>query len=802
MASSSSFSLLLFPNSRHTVTMLIATTTLFFLLLSHTIHAEPRNSNGNGSHLNYISKNNSNPQTSAIANTNKVFQSQNSGGKTDSYNRFRGLDRILNRLDGNGGSGGGTQGASPLTLHTSSSSPSSGNNLVKRDHHHQSRSFGSTGGSGVMSATSLKLGQRTSRSQGADILGSTSSLSSSSLQTLGEPGKDFDDDDLDDDEMDDEDSYEDDEEESTTDNDELVQDKMSHWAYNYRNRYLQQRKTPATTPSTTTTTTTTTTTPPPMSYSQYKWNTFGTRQGLEAYRRQQLASSSSSNSNNYNKPSGSSSSNSNNNPYRQSGQSQRYGSSHNNNNHHHHHHHHNPHYNHHQQSSSYSQSGGSHNQPSSSSYHGSQGNNNRAQPQTPETAISEAVRHAVKVTREGGCRIPKPRLVRVQDFYPHPGKTYVPHCTILHQCSDDTGCCKHDVLTCSPKTTQRVELAFYTISLDQSRGPTVERLVFYNHTECECRDKMDEMMPRDSAAYASSLSALSSSDPFTLAGANSLSPLNSYTALSKTNSKNNAQGQVQSNSKNSLCKCPSVFTERTLTDGSCSCDCFDKEKECLKLKRGRDFFTVQDKWCIQSGRCEVPECAYGSYIHLVGRCPRKRERLGQTTSWTRARKLMFDIDTCHPLNPLEDQPKRSETMKTLLLILIASPTLIVGPSVNDANATAWILNEAEELSNRPFPLTLPESMDFLTQALLSRGLLQPPYQNNPGSLPNMEAYLGSSGYTVTESGEEEVSSSINTVRKSGGSEVSSSGGSQKKTSSTGHHAILSILALLLIAKIL
>ncbi|ODN06547.1 hypothetical protein Ocin01_00142 [Orchesella cincta] len=99
--------------------------------------------------------------------------------------------------------------------------------------HHQPRSFGSsTGGSGVMS-TSLKLGQRTSRSQGASFLGSTSplspSLSSSSLQSLGEPGKDFDDDLDEDDEMDDEDSYEDDEEESTTDNDELLQDKMSHW---------------------------------------------------------------------------------------------------------------------------------------------------------------------------------------------------------------------------------------------------------------------------------------------------------------------------------------------------------------------------------------------------------------------------------------------------------------------------------------------------------------------------------------------------------------------------------------------
>lgn len=78
-----------------------------------------------------------------------------------------------------------------------------------------------------------------------------------------------------------------------------------------------------------------------------------------------------------------------------------------------------------------------------------------------DTSIREAINHALKVSREGSCKTPRPRLVRVQDFYPHPGKTYVPHCTILHQCSDDTGCCRHDVLTCSPKTTQRVELYFY-----------------------------------------------------------------------------------------------------------------------------------------------------------------------------------------------------------------------------------------------------------------------------------------------------------------------------------------------------
>jgi hypothetical protein len=39
--------------------------------------------------------------------------------------------------------------------------------------------------------------------------------------------------------------------------------------------------------------------------------------------------------------------------------------------------------------------------------------------------------------------------------------------------------------------------------------------------------------------------------------------------------------------------------------------------------------------CIQSGRCEIPGCSYGSYIHLVGRCPRKKEKMGQSLSWHR-----------------------------------------------------------------------------------------------------------------------------------------------------------------------
>ncbi len=33
--------------------------------------------------------------------------------------------------------------------------------------------------------------------------------------------------------------------------------------------------------------------------------------------------------------------------------------------------------------------------------------------------------------------------------------------------------------------------------MESNRAGSVERLVFYNHTECECRDRMEDLMPRD-----------------------------------------------------------------------------------------------------------------------------------------------------------------------------------------------------------------------------------------------------------------------------------------------------------------
>lgn len=71
-------------------------------------------------------------------------------------------------------------------------------------------------------------------------------------------------------------------------------------------------------------------------------------------------------------------------------------------------------------------------------------------------ALADA--HAIRVSSEATCRWPKPRVVVVQD---DPSKLYSPHCTILHRCGDDTGCCFTNTRTCKARSEQIVVLYFY-----------------------------------------------------------------------------------------------------------------------------------------------------------------------------------------------------------------------------------------------------------------------------------------------------------------------------------------------------
>lgn len=93
-----------------------------------------------------------------------------------------------------------------------------------------------------------------------------------------------------------------------------------------------------------------------------------------------------------------------------------------------------------------------------------------------DAEMREAIQHAQQVHTEGSCQWPRARVIPVRDVYPSPSTTYIPHCAILHRCSDDTGCCRSEAFTCVPKHSHRVELFFYV-------SPAISFPLFY-YTRC------------------------------------------------------------------------------------------------------------------------------------------------------------------------------------------------------------------------------------------------------------------------------------------------------------------------------
>ncbi|XP_066598124.1 uncharacterized protein [Prorops nasuta] len=222
--------------------------------------------------------------------------------------------------------------------------------------------------------------------------------------------------------------------------------------------------------------------------------------------------------------------------------------------------------------------------------------------------IKEALQHAIRVSKEGSCQWPRARVIPVREVYPSPSTTYIPHCAILHRCSDDTGCCRSESLTCVPKQSHRVELYFYTTSIGGSS--IVEKLSFYNHTECECRERTTE---NDSNERNSEQRFSRHYSPTTAIG----QPLNIRRPLSTVKA----------------CKCPSEFSSRVTADGECQCNCFENEEACIKTRRGKAYFSLRDRMCIQSGECTAPTCEFGEYMKRQGKCPRKKDKFDAITNY-------------------------------------------------------------------------------------------------------------------------------------------------------------------------
>jgi len=79
---------------------------------------------------------------------------------------------------------------------------------------------------------------------------------------------------------------------------------------------------------------------------------------------------------------------------------------------------------------------------------------------TGDKENNEVTKHQSRVLKETMCKVPRSRVVKVIDHYPSSNKKYLPSCTVLHLCADDTGCCGSPMLKCGPKSSEPILLHF------------------------------------------------------------------------------------------------------------------------------------------------------------------------------------------------------------------------------------------------------------------------------------------------------------------------------------------------------
>ncbi|VEN46480.1 unnamed protein product, partial [Callosobruchus maculatus] len=204
-----------------------------------------------------------------------------------------------------------------------------------------------------------------------------------------------------------------------------------------------------------------------------------------------------------------------------------------------------------------------------------------------ESKAKAVIEHYERVSQQSKCEKPLPRVISVQSEYPNSSKIYTPACTVLYRCADDSGCCSQHS-RCQFKSRVLVQLWFYTRTTG-SPNHQVEKLEFYNHTECECKDKSTGKGPFKHTSLGSDVENLQ------------------------------------------RCKCPSYFQVIVDPDrGSwnpCSCDCVKGNSDCLQLKEGNEHFSLNDRMCIQQEKCTVPRCEHGNFNMEAGKCPSKKEKI-------------------------------------------------------------------------------------------------------------------------------------------------------------------------------
>ncbi|XP_056642097.1 uncharacterized protein LOC130448658 [Diorhabda sublineata] len=208
-------------------------------------------------------------------------------------------------------------------------------------------------------------------------------------------------------------------------------------------------------------------------------------------------------------------------------------------------------------------------------------------PSREQLNVNAVIEHYKRVNQQSKCSTPLPRVISVQQEHPNPSKSYIPACTVLHRCADDSGCCKRHT-RCQYKTRTLVSLYFYAKVIGNDHS-TVERLDFYNHTECECKETEDIPYKIDSGKS------------FDL----------------------ETQQDIDNNTS---CSCPKPY-KPVIKSHKCACDCDENDEDCITLKRGNEHFSMTNRICIQDNLCGMPSCEYGAYMISEGKCPTKQDKL-------------------------------------------------------------------------------------------------------------------------------------------------------------------------------
>ncbi|XP_030758523.1 vascular endothelial growth factor A-like [Sitophilus oryzae] len=194
-----------------------------------------------------------------------------------------------------------------------------------------------------------------------------------------------------------------------------------------------------------------------------------------------------------------------------------------------------------------------------------------------ESRARAAVEHYIRVKNTGSCRNPIPKVIPVQQEYPNPAVTYTPHCTVLYRCAEDTGCCRHDGATCQYKDRVEIPLYFYVKELGSDQAK-VEKLTFYNHTECECKEKQEEAVTERHKRTGTPDGG--SAEVF------------NQTRNSGLDLKSRSDGPENIQIR---CKCPKEFTPRIKYSSKCYCDCEESNQDCLRMKRGKEYNSLSDR---------------------------------------------------------------------------------------------------------------------------------------------------------------------------------------------------------------